>query len=464
MAGLMVSSNSASSVYAGGLRAARVQDSYHYGLSSADQLSLLGRVAAIRSPLLSSNTFNLLNTEALNARYGNSTSVRLSNQGRRQSALADFHASLEKLTKPESRAPILAHSSNDKVAMAVVSDAGKLPPNMTLTINRIAKAQQVQTAEQVVPDAPLGGGTLIFRFGRMGDGGVLSSGGAEARLTVMSGASSLIGIANAINQRPDLGVKAEVLTTENGRRLQLTGRETGEQQAFSVTVSDQDGNNADQSGLSRLAYDPATGRNLQLLEAAQDASLVLDGRAQISVSNTLRLDGGTLTLRAAGVAEISFTRDQEVLKNSAGKIVDALNGVLKQLLEIGDAQSRQASSRLQEVMVSTGSGVAQLDLADLGIGKDKSGRYTVDMVRLAGAVSDKTEGVADLLGAVVGAMSKQVDAILASGAGLQASAQLLRQQFSAGQTLSTNTFGQAYSVSYGALRNVQQYWMVSILS
>lgn len=468
MAGLMVSSNSASNVYAGGLRATRVQDSYHYGLSSADQLSLLGRVTAIRSPLLSSNTFNLLNTEALNARYGNSASVRLSNQGQRQSALADFRASLEKLAKPEQRAPILSSSSNDKVATAVVSNAGKLPQNMTLTINQIAKAQQVQTAEQVVPDTLLGGGTLIFQFGLMGDGGGLSSGGRETRLTIMSSASSLIGIANAINQRPDLGLKAEVLTTENGRRLRLTGLETGGQQAFSVTVGDLDGNNADQAGLSRLAYDPATGRNLQSLETAQDASLVLDGRAQISASNTLQLDGSTLTLREAGTTELSFSRDQEALKTSAKQVADALNKTFKQLADLDDGQTRQAVARLQGVVsdAAAGSGLMRLSLEDIGIGADKNGRYLVDAPRLADAVKNKTEGVADLLGIAVGALSQQVSSILASTSGLQASMQLLREQFSASQTQPSNTFSVkqgGYSVSYGALRNMQQYWVVSML-
>ena len=79
-------------------------------------------------------------------------------------------------------------------------------------------------------------------------------------MTIPIGASSdtLAGIAASINSA-NAGVTASVVTDASGARLALQSTRQRHGERLQGQVADDDGNNTDGSGLSRLAYDPQNG-------------------------------------------------------------------------------------------------------------------------------------------------------------------------------------------------------------
>ncbi len=100
-------------------------------------------------------------------------------------------------------------------------------------------------------------------------------------------------------------------------------RNSGESNAFRVTVADADGNAGDAAGLSQLAYDPSTSvSQMSLTLPAANARAILNGLPISSESNSLSsaIDGLNITLLKPTTADVTLTlaQDKETLKNAPG--------------------------------------------------------------------------------------------------------------------------------------------------
>ena len=115
--------------------------------------------------------------------------------------------------------------------------------------------------------------------------GVITIGSGENSFsTVLSATNTLEDLRDQINNGPFTGsdsndsVVATIVTSDDGQHLVLTSKETGEDNAITITVQDEDGNNTDTGGLSRLAYDVSDAdplnhtTNLTEVNAAQNAN------------------------------------------------------------------------------------------------------------------------------------------------------------------------------------------------
>ena len=352
--------------------------------SNYNSVAALTGLSAPRSSLLADSPA-LFNPSALSSRY--TDSVSLSTQGKVQSALSDFRQALSALSGTAVQFPVKVSSDNANVVTATASASTAVPISQQVTVNQLASAQQIQTT----PDSNnvFGTGTLRIQLGRVSASGFQASGAAKS-LVINPANDTLAGVVASINQA-GLGVTAAIVTDSNGSRLQLTGQQTGDNAAFQVSVQDDDGSNSNNTGLSRLAYTPGASNNsAQATQAAQNASVTVDGRTLITSGNTVHdvQSGTTLTLQGTGSANLSFTRDTEALSKSLHDAVSAFNSAHAQLSKLDVTQSDVAQSQLDRATAQLSS-----TLAGVGVTLGSDGSLKVDESKLSKVLQATPESV-----------------------------------------------------------------------
>ncbi|QDQ27959.1 hypothetical protein FNU76_17310 [Chitinimonas arctica] len=374
-----------------------------YGLASNDPYRLpnIGFNAAERGA-------NALGIDG-NLRQPSSSLVRLSDYGKLQSALSRLKGSLGGIDTADEAATVSGVSDN-KLITASVDKSSALPKSAAIEVGQKAESQRLQSQTFIDRDSTIiGTGSITIEQGRFNSGtnSFTASAKPATTISISAGNGTLSGIANEIN-RANAGVSAKVVQDGSNFRLEVTGKDTGTEQAFRIRVSDSDNNNTDNAqGLSRLAFDPTevpgTGRNQTQLRAAQDAELTVDGRAFVSGSNQVKgaVNGATLNIEATGSARIDFKRDVVQASGSAKRLAETLNDFRAQAGSLqSDGLSRRISSDIDRAFsgAETGQGRDRLTLAQVGIETASDGRVTVDDARFKRAFEANPDGVASLLG------------------------------------------------------------------
>src|SRR6185295_4563849 len=121
----------------------------------------------------------------------------------------------------------------------------------------------------------IGSGTITLQFGTYAGGAFTANPDHASRtITIAPGQSSLAGVRDAINAA-GAGGNASIVNDGTGYRLALTSQASGAANAMRITVADDDLNNTDALGLSRLAFDATAGGSSNLEEkiGAQDATI-----------------------------------------------------------------------------------------------------------------------------------------------------------------------------------------------
>ena len=280
--------------------------------SGIDIKSIVSQLVALeRKPLQS------LQTQAASLRskvsvYGSLRSMA--------SALGDAAAKLSQASSWN----VVSASSSDSSAVGVSARGTAVRTNLSVQVHNLARAQS--TASAAVPrDSAVGSGTLSIQLGRW-SGGSFEAGGASAVDVEVGADDSLSTIASKINDAR-AGVSATVLRDASGERLLIRSDNTGEVNGFRIQVSDDDGDDTDNSGLSRLAFDPGAATGMTLSQAGTDAQLTINNVAVSSPSNTLAdsLPGLTLTLSKETTApvEINVGTDQAAIGKSGEPLASA---------------------------------------------------------------------------------------------------------------------------------------------
>lgn len=268
----------------------------------------------------------------------------------------------------------------------------------------------------------------------------LARGGETTMVTAKSGAvTDLVDAFNASGTGVRAtAVKVAVLdgegkpTGESTYRLQLTGTETGEDNAFTLSYRGADG-------------DVAVG--LQTIRAAQDARITLfpgSGAEQVltSSSNTFEgvMTGVDLTVAAVTAADaqpltVTVARDEAAVKKLASGLVANLNTVLT---EIGsrtkpttttDADGRTVVSgglfagdtrvRLlqQQVLSEASLPVGGVSPADVGIVISRNGDFTFDDAVFTAALAKDPDRVQKVVAGVAERLAKTATTASRSGDG-----------------------------------------------
>lgn len=363
-----------------------------------------------------------------------STKVKLSSLGRLRSGLDALGDNIGALGNKSTVAPFVAASSNQAVARSEAASNVKRAGQYQLSVSQLARSQELSSNPLSDKDSTIvGSGSLKFEFGRTSASSFTAE--RSASVSISSTDGTLGGIANAIN-RANIGVTASVSESDEGYRLNLRSQD-GSNNTLRISVSDNDGNNLDLAGLSKLAYNPVggdsgDGRNLTQSVAASDASFTIDGRNQAGNANTnnAAINGVKLTLTGVGDASIEITRDAKAFRTSAGKLVEQLNIYQKSTDGLTDKGiGAKINNQLQAVIndSSSGYGNDRLTLKSLGIQADSKGTFSVDSGKLQASFAANPEGAVDLLSKVASGIKQIADSNTGSTAELQINSRQLER-------------------------------------
>jgi flagellar hook-associated protein 2 len=192
----------------------------------------------------------------------------------------------------------------------------------------------------------------------------------------------------------------------------LNAKDTGAQNAIRITTTDNDGSNADNTGLSRLSFVPSlavgSGQNLQLLQTAQNALFNVNGIAVSSASNkaSANIEGITFNLLAetATTVNVSVTKDSAAIQKSVNSFISAYNDLQKLLRDQtkfvegaktqaalqGDNAAISVMQRMRSTVFGQFSAQAGdfARLSDVGVSIQTDGNLALDQTKWTAANND----------------------------------------------------------------------------
>lgn len=319
---------------------------------------------------------------------------QLSWLGKIKSDISSFKSSLSALRYAYNVETYSATSSNADV-LSASSNSDATPSSYSINVSTLAAAHKVASSAYADANTVVGGGTLTIDVG-----------GTSFDIAV-SGTDTLSTIRDAINAASDnSGVTASIINEQSGSRLILTANETGASNAITFSVVDDDGNNTDTAGLSRLFSYGVGGDGLaETVTAAADAELTVDGFNITSASNSVSgvIDGVTLELKSTGSATVGVSTDSDALAEKLQGVVDAYNKLRKTLDDAqngslkNDSVIRSIKNGLASVLNETAGSGTFTHLTQIGVSRDRYGVMSLDKERLAEAVNTDFSSIVSLL-------------------------------------------------------------------
>lgn len=335
---------------------------------------------------------------------------RLSLYGTIKSQMSALGDAAMRLSNSSTWGQVSAASSNS-TAISASATAGAMPGSYTLEVQQLARAQStVSTA--VANGSALGSGSISIELGSWSGGSFSASGTPSVSIDILPGEDSLAAIASRINAA-GAGVNASVLRDASGERLMIQSRETGEAAGFRISVVDDDGNNSDDAGLSRLAFDGGAGAGMTLTQSGLNAQATINGVAITSGSNRLTdiLPGLNLQLSqvTSQPVEINVSTDLEGVRKDIEAFVEAYNKVNATLTNAlkydeankrggplqGDSTAVGLQNALRGMMRSITDSTPFSRLVDVGIELKSGGDLAIDSGRLNTALG-QLEGLRNL--------------------------------------------------------------------
>ena len=289
-------------------------------------------------------------------------------------------------------------SLSDKVQVSATSEAANGSYNVE--VSALAEAQSL------VADATFSDLTSIVGTGTL----TLTSAGVDTSIVINSSNNTLAGLADAINES-DGPANASVVFDGTYYRLTLVAKDTGTANSVSFSVSDDDGDDTDAAGLSRLASG-----NLNETNAAVDAALKINGLDVVSATNSVTdaIEGVTLTLKgttdAGTSAAISVSDNTSAITSAVNGFIDGYNELVATLDQLSaydpDLQSASAltgDATLRSILRSIRSNLndeivnvvsRSNSLVDLGITTDATGKLKLDSETLSAVIESNPLDVA----------------------------------------------------------------------
>ena len=339
--------------------------------------------------------------------------TQLSAFGQVQSLVSALHDSMAPLLASSSYS-LTTSSSSDSASVSVGSSASATAGSYAVSVTSLAASQVVVSASGQFTDAnaTVGSGTLTLRQGSWDANRTSFSpatGSSDVSVAISSG-DTLAGIRDKINAA-NAGVTASIVIDANGARLALQSTSTGAASGFRLTVADDDGNSADSSGLSRLAFDPASGAaQMTLTQTAANAQATVNGISVSSATNQLSdvVQGMSFSLNklTTSPVSISVTRNTDALKTMVSSVVSAYNALAQTLTQATAynpttkqaalLQGNATAQGIQNQMRSLVSGGALASsvfstLSTVGVEYQKDGTLKVNDTKLTAAVGNLSE-------------------------------------------------------------------------
>jgi len=325
-----------------------------------------------------------------------SLTTDISAVGALKSALEKVQTSMEALGDSDQYQQRSTSGTDDFISISADEDAQ--PGSYNVKVDALAQAHKL-SSPAFAADEAIGAGVITI------------GSGTNSFSTVLSATNTLEDLRDQINNGPFTGndsndsVVATIVTSDTGQHLVLTSKETGEDNAITITVQDDDGNNTDTGGLSRLAYDVSDAdplnhtTNLTEVNAAQNAQITIDGTLTIS-SNTNEftnvIDGVDITAKKLhgtddDISDIAVTENNNNIKTGLNSFISSYNELLELSNNLGasgadgvgvmagDSLLRGVMSKLRDTITdSVNVGGSSLSLSQLGVETDRYGVLSLD--------------------------------------------------------------------------------------
>ena len=330
----------------------------------------------------------------------------ISGIGTLKSLMAAFNKTLTDLGST-TNSQFLGYAATSSDAKILGATASNTAVNGTYVVN----VKNLATASKVTSAAFSGGSTSAITAGTLS---IKQGTGSTYNVDIKPGAT-LQSVRDSINADASLksaGFSANIVTDSFGSRLVLGSTTTGAGSDISV------------SGIPELAINgstvvgtdssPMTATSAGAIGArAIDANITIDGMALTSKSNTVdkAVSGLTLSLVATGTSTVTVASNNDGLKTSIQKFVDAYNALANGITSLtkatldsegnptvaaaltGDALPRSILSAIRGPLSETGAGDKLTVLAQLGITTDqKTGALNFDSTKFTVAMNDKKLG------------------------------------------------------------------------
>ena len=346
--------------------------------------------------------------------------AQISAYGLINSDLSDFKSSYKDLGRNSTFSAASA-SSSDSDILDTTLGIGAETGSWEFEVKQRAQAQTLVSSSAnsfSSVNEPVGTGEISLRFGSYSADGSTFSVNADKpieTLTIDSSNNSLSGMRDAINEG-DYSVSASIINDGTNYRLVLTSKETGEQNAVELTVTDDDGNNTDSGGLSRFVYSAAD-KNLEQTSVAQDAEIVMNGITITRDNNEITsvIEGVTLNLNGeteiGKTVKLNITQDTSKVEEQIQAFVDNYNSTIETMNEYtafngvgaengvlnGDATVRNIQSLMRGVLNTQVDhiGGAVQSFADLGILTTRDGTLELDQTKFEEVLKNDMDSVAN---------------------------------------------------------------------
>lgn len=264
------------------------------------------------------------------------TQTQISDFGLLSSAMATLKDAAKKLTDPEGMFSKSASYTESNALVPTKLDTTVQPGTYTFTVEAIAKSQSLSSGVFSAANATIGEGTLTFNFGNVtASGGAMTGFSQDAdadavEIVIDSSNNTLEGLRDAIN-KADFGVQATIVNNGSGYILQVNAA-SGANNELEITVSDDDGNNTDDAGLSRFAFNTSAS-NLTHNQDGSDAHLTINGLTVYRESNVINdiVEGLSLDVRQADPGNpitITVNEDKAFAEQTIRDFVTAYNDFL----------------------------------------------------------------------------------------------------------------------------------------
>jgi flagellar hook-associated protein 2 len=329
--------------------------------------------------------------------------TKLSTMGTIKSQVAALGDAAAKLSKNTGWDAVKATSSNP-LAIGVTVKAGAPATSITMEVQNLAKAQSTASAA-VTTGTAMGTGSMTIELGQWAGSSFTAGSGTPVTIDIAEGEDSLAEIAAKINES-DAGVSATVLKDASGERLLMRSKATGEENAFRISVADDDGQDTDASGLSRLAFSVGNANGMARSQSAENALATINNVSISSASNTLSdtLTGMTMQLSQETTApvEIDVSNDNDAIKANVKAFVDAYNTLNTTLATAtrydeatkiagplqGDSTTVGLQNALRGMMRSVSSSTPYSRLSDIGIELKTGGKLEIDATKMDAALDN----------------------------------------------------------------------------
>jgi flagellar hook-associated protein 2 len=337
--------------------------------------------------------------------------AQISAYGSLKSKVADFQTAMNNLNSPQKFQVFKATSGNDSVLTSSVSSSA-VAGNYNIEVVSLAERDKIATKAFTNASSVVGEGTLN-----------ISVGANSFELTIDSSNNTLAGIRDAINNATDnTGVSATIVTGDGGARLVLSSKETGIDNALRISVTDGDGNNTDENGLSALAYNPEGGVEFRpAISSAQNALIRVDGFDVSSNSNTFAgaLDGVTINAASVGTTTLSVTRNDEKILESVEAFAKAFNALRSEINKQRSGQLEADSTLLtleRQIfdVLNAGSSIDGSSfsyLIEAGVSINKQGVMEVDSSRITDIMNNDFDSFVNLFASENGGFAAKLSTL-----------------------------------------------------